>query len=50
MLICSFTGINGASGRSFDWNPCTPFDTHATETGPKKEGYCTETMVSVINN
>ncbi|XP_068670755.1 cation-dependent mannose-6-phosphate receptor-like [Montipora foliosa] len=43
-----FTGIKGDSGRSFDWNPCTPFDTHATEPGPKKQGYCTDTMVCQV--
>ncbi|XP_068739214.1 cation-dependent mannose-6-phosphate receptor-like [Montipora capricornis] len=45
-----FTGIKGDSGRSFDWNPCTPFDTHATEPGPKKQGYCTDTMVCQLAN
>ena len=39
-LICRFTGIDeeGGSERTFDWNPCTPFNTG--------DG-CTNTMVGV---
>ena len=41
-LIFRFTDIPGAagSGRTFDWNPCTPFD---TPTG------CSDTLVGVLN-
>ena len=37
-FICRFTGIEGASERTFDWNPCTPFDT---------DNGCKDTLVGV---
>lgn len=35
-MICSFKDIKGADGRTFQWNPCTPF----------KVKECRDTMVS----
>jgi len=38
----SFTGIGGTSGRTFDWNPCTPF------TIEKANSECKDVMVCQI--
>ncbi|XP_068670764.1 uncharacterized protein [Montipora foliosa] len=39
-----FTGIMGAEGRIFDWNPCTPFE---TELAGRRQG-CNNTMVCQV--
>ena len=38
-IFFRFTGIEGAAGRTFDWNPCTPFS--------NADG-CNDVMVSKV--
>ena len=37
LLVNRYTGIKGADERTFDWNPCTPFD----------NGDCKQVLVSL---